>query len=310
MNNANLLSGIFAAAITPIKMDGELALDDLTLFLDFLARRGCHGALLLGTTGEGPSFSPSERYAILRASLSIRQDFPDFRLLAGTGTPSLDESIQLTREAFSLGFDGVVVLPPYFFRSATEDGLFSWYRQLIEQAVPEWGLFFVYHFPAMSGIDLSLEFLKRLKDYYPDRFAGLKDSSRNAQFVRQLGGVFAKDLLVYNGDDALFSLALENQAAGCITAMANLLSPDLRQLWDAYQQNTSYQDIHQKLCAYRQVMNQYMPFPPLYKSLLSRLHGFARWNLRPPLTPLAPALEKEVLRKLEETSRDLSASTL
>lgn len=310
MNNANLLSGIFAAAITPIKMDGELALDDLAQFLDFLAQRGCHGALLLGTTGEGPSFSPNERHAIMHASLSIRHDFPDFRLLAGTGTPSLDESIQLTRDAFSLGFDGVVVLPPYFFKSATEDGLFSWYRQLIEQAVPEWGHFFVYHFPAMSGINLTLDFLKRLKDNYPERFVGLKDSSGNPEFTIQLGGEFAKDLLVYTGDDALFSLALENQAAGCITAMANLLSPDLRQLWDAYQQNNSYQEIHKKLFAYRHLMNQYKPFPPLYKALMTRLHGFARWNLRLPLTPLAPALEEEVLWKLDEISRDLNVNIL
>jgi 4-hydroxy-tetrahydrodipicolinate synthase len=89
--------------------------------LDFLARRGCHGALLLGTTGEGPSFAPEERIAIFRAALEVQQTQPAFRLLAGTGTPSLEETIILTRAAFDLGMDGVVVLPPYYFRKITDN---------------------------------------------------------------------------------------------------------------------------------------------------------------------------------------------
>jgi len=301
MSNDKVLSGVYAAALTPLKKDGSLALDDLALILDFLAQRGCHGALLLGTTGEGPSFSLSECQAIMRAALPIRQSYPDFRLLAGTGTPSLDESIQLTSYAFALGFDGVIVLPPYYFRSASQEGLLNWFSQLIERAVPKERLLFASHNPGISSVPLPLELLQRLKDAFPVRFTGLKDSSNDADFARQLGETFEEDLLVFTGNDALFSLALQNHAVGCITAMANLFSPDLRQVWDAHQKNTSLPDVQARLSAYRHVMNHYVPSPPLYKALLSRLHGLPLWNVRSPLTPLTEETEAEVLMELKTT---------
>ena len=87
-----------------------------------------------GTTGEGPSFSPKERETLLRSVRVYRQQIPGFRLLAGTGTPSLSETIDLTKLAFDIGYDGVVVLPPYYFRKATDEGLFKWFSELITQS--------------------------------------------------------------------------------------------------------------------------------------------------------------------------------
>jgi 4-hydroxy-tetrahydrodipicolinate synthase len=301
MSDHQKLSGVYAAALTPINQDGSLALEDLSTLLDFLARRGCHGALLMGTTGEGPSFSPEERLSVMKAAISIRKTYPNFRLLAGTGTPSLDESIQLTRYAFVLGFDGVVVLPPYYFRKATQDGLFEWFSQLIKRAVPESGPLFAYHIPGMSGVPLPIELLQRLKDAFPQRFAGLKDSSSDAGFARQLGETFGKDLMVFSGNDALFSLALQNQASGCITAMANLFSPDLRMVWDAHINGDTKPDVQARLSGYRHVMNHYAPFPPLYKAMLPSLHGLPHWNVRPPLVPLPPETVSEILSETKTT---------
>jgi len=302
MSKANQLSGIFAAAVTPVNIDGGLLLDDLTMLLEFLANRGCHGALLLGTTGEGPSFSPKERKEILNAALSVRESFPGFRLLAGTGTPSLDESVQLTRDAFNLGFDGVVVLPPYYFHSASEEGILDWYDQILDQAVPEDGYFLVYHIPKMSGIDLSIDFFKRLKDNHPNRFSGLKDSSGSVDFAEDLGAAFGNELSVMSGTDNLLKHALENHAAGCITAMANVFSPHLHAQWEAYHNGDSKYlgEVQNKISKVREIMNQYSPFPPLYKSLLTRLYGFDRWNVRLPLKPLTREMEDKVLFQLKE----------
>src|SRR5512143_3179954 len=99
------LAGVYAAAVTPLKADFSPDVDAIPPFLSFLAGRGCHGALILGTTGEGPSFSPAERETIWRAAVKVRQQHPEFRLLAGTGTPSLTETIDLTRMAFDIVFD-------------------------------------------------------------------------------------------------------------------------------------------------------------------------------------------------------------
>jgi 4-hydroxy-tetrahydrodipicolinate synthase len=289
------LCGVYAAALTPLQPDFSPALDDLVNLLDFLAQRGCHGALLLGTTGEGPSFSPSERLEILKAALAVRQKHPDFRLLAGTGTPSLDETARLNHMAFDLGYDGVVVLPPYYFRKATDDGLFAWFSQVIQRSVPEGAALLGYHIPGVTGVPLSLDLLARLKDAFPDRFAGLKDSSSDADMAWNLGQRFGKDLLVYSGTDSLFSLALENQASGCITALANLFSPDLRKVWDAFQAGDSDWQSQSRLDQARLIMNRYPPNPPLYKALLARLGYFPQWSVRPPLLPHSDELLDQVL---------------
>jgi 4-hydroxy-tetrahydrodipicolinate synthase len=292
--------GVYAASLTPLYPDFSPALGDLTRLLDFLAGRGCHGALLLGTTGEGTSFAPDERRAIFHAALDVRQAHPDFRLLAGSGTPSLEETIQITRTAFDLGFDGVVVLPPYYYKKITDDGLFAWYDQVIRRAVPAGGALFGYHFPGVSGVGLSLELLSRLKEAHAERFTGIKDSSGEPAHAAALGQRFGKDLLVLTGSDRLFSQALQNQAGGCITAMANLYSPDLRMAWEAFQagDQAALQEAQDRLSAKREVLDRYPPAPPLCKAVIARQHGLPEWTVRPPLMPMLPELAERAAEEL------------
>ena len=289
----NHLSGIYAAALTPLNRGLSLAQGDMHLLLEYLADRGCHGALLFGTTGEGPSFSYSERLMYLKRAVEIRQIFPDFKLLAGTGTPSLAESIDLAKSAFALGFDGVVVLPPYYYRSATEEGLFRWFENLIANAVPPGRALFGYHIPAISGVGLSIELLKRLKGIYPDRFAGIKDSSGDPDLAIKLGVEFGKDLVILTGNDRLLSHSLENAGSGCITALANMNSPDLRQIWDAHQEGMRDQNTQSRVNNARSILDRYMPAPPVLKAMLNRIHGFPRWSVKPPLVELSPELEDQ-----------------
>lgn len=298
MHTFHSLEGVYAAALTPLRPDLSPALEEIPMLLGFLAQRGCHGALLLGTTGEGPSFSYSERLDIFRAALAVRQDHPQFHLLAGTGTPSLEETASLTHAAFDLGFDGVVTLPPYYFRNVSDDGLFEWFSFILQRSVPAGGLFLGYHIPPMTGVGFSLDLLARLKDAFPNRFAGIKDSSGSRDLARQLGDRFGKDLLILNGNDGLFSLALENQAGGCITAIANLYSPVLRQVWDAFQTQSPNPIAQTRLGLLRAILESIPPFPPLLKALFPYLHAFNPWTVRPPLLPLPGEVVQKVLADL------------
>jgi 4-hydroxy-tetrahydrodipicolinate synthase len=299
MRDYQELQGVYVAALTPLNDDYSIALDEVAPFLAFHARRGAHGALLMGTTGEGPSFSPDERLALLQRALEVREVYPEFHLLLGTGTPSLDETISLTRKAFDAGADGVVILPPYYYRKVSDEGLFAWFSQVIRRAVPEDGAVLGYHIPVITGVALSLDLLARLKDAFPRQFVGIKDSSADAEHARQLGERFGKQLMVFSGTDTLFSLALEHSASGCITALANLRSPDLRCVWDAHQQGMRDEAAQERLNAARAVMNRYPPNPPLYKALLARLYGFRRWAVRPPLMPMADSLLEQVLKEAQ-----------
>ncbi len=292
------LAGVYAAALTPLKADFSVDLEAIPPLLAFYARRGCHGALLLGTTGEGPSLAPEERIALYHAAQQVRQEYPEFRLLAGTGTPSLEESAALTRAAFDCGYDAVVVLPPYYFRKATEEGLLAWFKKIIERAVPSDGALFGYHIPGVSGVPLSLDFLSRLKDIYPRRFVGIKDSSGDANHAEQLGATFGDEFTVLTGNDHLFSFAIENGAAGCITALANLVSPGLRRVWEAHQRGKNDPETQTQLDAWRSLLEQYPPFAPTLKALISHLHGFPLWPVRPPLVALSDSDTEEIIAKI------------
>jgi 4-hydroxy-tetrahydrodipicolinate synthase len=293
------LAGVHAAAITPLKADFSPNLEAIPGLLDFLASRGCHGILLLGTTGEGPSFSTQERIEILRAGLQARTGHPDLKLLAGTGTPSLTETAALTRTAFDLGYNGVVVLPPYYYRKASDDGLFQWFNELIKKAVPADGSLLGYHFPGVAGIGFSLDLLSRLKEAFPLQFAGIKDSSHDADLANALGERFGEDLLVLNGTDSYLHQSLEHHSGGCITAPANLISPDLRRIWEAWLAGDEAYTVQERVTEIRHILEKYPPFPPLLKALLARLHGFPRWPVRPPLESVGEELVERVAMELE-----------
>lgn len=289
------LSGVFAACLTPLNSQDRFIPDDLLELLQFLHKRGCHGVLLLGTTGEGPSFSSKERLEIMRTAVEIRKTIPDFILMAGTGTPSLAETIELNRTAFDLGMDGVVVLPPYFYRNATEDGLFAWYSKVIRQSVPANGKVLGYHIPAMSGVALSFNLIERLMDKFSGQFVGIKDSSGDPDHAAMIGKRFGKDLIIFSGNDRLFRHALENFASGCITAPANITSPLLRRLWDTFHSGVLDQDLQDKIEKSREIIERYPPAPPLLKYLIAEMYGFNRWDVRSPLIELPAADEQKVI---------------
>jgi len=291
------LAGVYAAALTPMSADFLPDLDAIPGLLEYLDKRGCHGALLLGTTGEGPSFSFDERIEIFRAGCRYKHLNPQFRLLAGTGTPSLTETIELTQAAFSLGCDGVVVLPPYYYRKVDEQGLFTWFSDVLNKAVPTEGYLLGYHIPPVTGIHFSLDLLTNLKEAFPVKFAGIKDSSGDAVFAKALGERFGRELLVLTGNDRLFKLALDSYAGGCITALANLYSPMLRRIWDETERSGSTDQTQLEIDVLRTVLESYSPYPPILKAILSRQQDFPLWAVRPPLIPVTEEILNKAFRE-------------
>ncbi len=194
-----------------------------------------------------------------------------------------------------------MVLPPYYYRKAGENGLYEWYSQVIQLSVPAGCTILVYHIPPMTGIQLSLDLVARLMDAFPDRNIGIKDSTVDPEVAKALGKRFGKDLLTFTGTDSLFDLALEHSASGCITAMANVRSLDLRCVWDARQTGHVDQAACLRLERSREVISHYPPNPPLYKALLARLHNFPSWITRLPLLPMpTEQLEKALAEGLAE----------
>ena len=284
MSKTHPLSGVYAAAVTP--MDGEYNpdVDAIHKLMEFYADNGCHGALILGTTGEGPGFNPTDRVEIMQAAAQIKQTRPEFRLFAGTGTASLMETIELNQAAFKMGYDAVVVLPPYYFRNASETGLLSWFTDVIRESVPEDKLLLGYHIPQVSGVRLTIELLQKIQEKFPNRFGGMKDSEGSLENTQAFANAFAGKLILV-GNDRLLTPGLQAGASGCITALANLVSPWLRQIFDQFGEGETT-EIQAKVDAARDLLGQFSPFPPSIKFLMSEINGFPSWPVLPPLVPL------------------------
>lgn len=170
-----LPEGVLAASLTPL--DDDLGVDHAALasHCRWLLGRGCDGIAVLGTTGEANAFSVAERLDLMDrlAGASLPLD----RLLAGTGCCALPDTVALTRRAVDLGFAGVIVLPPFYYKRIGDDGLFDYFDRLVGEVADDRLAVCLYHFPALSGIPLSRELIERLAKRHGPVMAGIKDSS-------------------------------------------------------------------------------------------------------------------------------------
>lgn len=278
--------GIYVAAVTPLTPTGQIDVAALPVLLDFYTAQGCHGVLLCGTTGEGPSFSLRERQPLIDAAGAYRAAHPDLRILFGVGTPTLDDTIALTRASYAAGLDGVLCLPPYFFKSPSPAGLMHYFSAVIEAAVPEdRGGFFFYHIPQVAGVGVPFETIRPLLERYPNHIAGIKDSSGDVAHALALCAQFPQ-MRVFPGSPAVKLAALAAGAAGSITALANVGAPALRAMYDAHRAGQATAAHDAAVMAAHRALNA-GPVIPGLKYVLHRRFGLPHWPVRPPFEALA-----------------------
>src|SRR5258706_8645897 len=281
------LRGIYAAAATPLESSGQPDLSALPALLEHLASRGCHGALLLGTTGEGPSFSVAERKAVIREGIAYRDAARrPFKILAGTGCASLSDTIELTRAAFDLGVDGVVTLPAFFYKGVDPAGLAAYFEQVVRAAVPADGRLLVYHIPQVSGVAIPGQTVAALRERLPAQLYGMKDSQDDRTHLLDTIEQFP-GFQVFAGSDSLLAESLAAGGAGGITALANITSPLNRAIWDAHEAGGAAPEAQAALVQARTAILG-LNGPAAAKAALADLFGLPYWPVRPPLQPLSP----------------------
>jgi 4-hydroxy-tetrahydrodipicolinate synthase len=279
LSGGGWLAGVYAATPTPLGTDGRPALGDVAALLAHVRRVGCHGALILGTTGEGPSFGLDERLAILEAAAAARDAAPGLRLLAGTGAAALPDAVALTRRAIELGYDAQVVLPPFYFKAIEPAGLTDWHLRLAD-AIGDEARVLLYHIPAVSGVAVPVETVRELRDAAPTVFVGIKDSSSNLEHTRELCAIAG--LSVFTGTDSHLAECLAAGGAGAITALANVCGGLVRAVFDG---GTAAQVA--ALSQARAIFETY-PSVAAVKALVHREAGLPWWPVRPPLRDLRP----------------------
>ena len=277
------LRGIYAPVLTPFDADLQ---PDAVRFVAHCRWLVEHGARLavFGTNSEAASLSLDERLRLTDAVLEAGV-LPD-AMLPGTGACALSDAVTLTRHADRAGVAGVLVLPPFYYTPASDDGLFAFYAELIERVGSARLRLLLYHIPQLTGVPISTALVARLRARYPDTVVGLKDSSGDWSYSHALLERFGPEgFAVFPASESLLSRGLALGAAGCISATVNLNPHGIRALFDGWDgpQGTALQASADAL---RQAV-QPLPMIATMKQVLARARDDADWaRVRPPLVAL------------------------
>lgn len=291
-------AGVIAAQLTPLDRDLAPDIDRMAAHGKWLLESGCDSLSPLGTTGEANSFTVGERIAVMEGL--VERGLEPARLMAGTGCCAVPDTVTLTRRAVDLGYGGVLMLPPFYYKNPEDDGLFAAYAQVIE-AVGDAALkIYAYHFPQMSNMPLSEALIGRLVAAYPDTVVGLKDSSGDLKNMIRMVRAFP-GFAVLSGSDHLLLELLDIGGAGCITAVSNV-APDLAQgVYSAWRGGTNATDAQVRLTAVMAAISRH-PYSAGLKEILARHTGDDGWmRLRPPLTRLDGAARADLLAGFDAT---------
>ena len=215
------LKGVLAAVLTPMDEDLNPDHQAFAAHCRRLLAAGCHGLSVFGTTGEANSLSVDERLAVLEAL--VESGIPPEKLLPGTGSCALTDTVRLSQAALEAGTAGALVLPPFYYKSVGDDGLFRFFAEVVERVGDDSLRLYLYHIPQMTGVDLGLSLISRLIDAYPGVVVGTKDSSGDRERIMALCREFP-DFSVLAGTETLLLETLRSGGEGCISATVNVTS--------------------------------------------------------------------------------------
>jgi 4-hydroxy-tetrahydrodipicolinate synthase len=293
-------TGVFCAALTPVDASLKPDFEHFVSHCRSLVADGCAGVALLGTTGEANSFSTGERKALLEAALAggLRPQ----QLLPGTGVTALTETVELTQHALSVGVTTVVMLPPFYYKDVTEDGLFASYAETIERVGDEQLRVVLYHIPQVSALPIPFSLIERLLARYPRTVVGIKDSAGKLENMTAMVERFP-GFAVLSGADPLMLPLLRQGGAGAITATTNLVASDLAYVFRHHADPARAADVEAaqaRVVAMRTLASTYAQMASL-KTLLAARTGHAGWRrMRPPLVQLADEQARDLLARYDE----------
>ena len=213
--------GIWPALLTPLDADLNIDHTRFAAHVKSLLQLGAGGVTPFGTTGEGPSFSVAERREAIDAL--IANGVPADRILVSTSCTALPETLELTLHALEVGAHGCLMLPPFFLKGVSDQGIIDCYRWIIDKAANPKLRMYLYHIPQVTGVGLSHHVIRTLKDLYPDTIVGIKDSACTTAHSVGLAEAFMPPLTVYVGFEPDLPEMARRGSTGAISGLANFL---------------------------------------------------------------------------------------
>jgi 4-hydroxy-tetrahydrodipicolinate synthase len=285
------MQGVLAPVLTPF--DSQLD-PDPALFLRHcraLLEDGCSALAPFGTTSEANSLSVEEREALLAALLE--GGVPPAKLVPGTGCTALTDTVRLSRTAARAGCAGVLMLPPFYYKNVSDEGLFRSFAAAIDRVGEQRLRVYLYHIPPVSQVGIPLRVIERLLASYPGTVVGIKDSSGDFENTRAMLRAFP-GFEVFVGSEKFLLRNLQEGGAGCITATANVNAAAISRAFRERSEERQ-REIDRVRSAYEK-----FPMIPALKETIARRTGNPAWRtLRPPLIELSSDQRTALVKAVE-----------
>lgn len=283
MTTGSQPTGVFAASLTPMTADLSVDIPRAVAHNKWLLANGCDGVAPLGTTGEANSLGFDERLALLDALAEA--GISGEQLIAGVGCTAIPDTVTLTKKALANGAGGVLMLPPFYYKGPSEDGLFAAYAEVIERVGDSALKIYLYNFPQQVGFELPLSLIGRLIEAYPDTVVGSKDSygdwPRMERTLKEFPG-----FRLFPGSEEFLLAGLRHGAVGCISATVNVNAPQAQAVYSNWQSDEA--DALQAHLTELRMGFKELPVIPVMKAYHAQEHNDPGMiNVRPPFLPAA-----------------------
>ncbi len=294
-------SGLLSPVLTPYGEDLNPDAGRLVAHSRWLLAQNCDLAPF-GTTSEGNSLSAGEKIELMEKLVAAGID--PARMMPGTGCCAISDTAAITRKAVELGCGGVLMLPPFYYKGVSDDGLFAAYAEVIQRVGSDDLRLYLYHIPQMSQTPISLGLIERLTKAYPETVVGIKDSSGDWANTKAMLDAGFDDFRVFVGSENFLLANMRHGGAGCISATANVNPAAIRRLYETWQENDA-EDQQKALDELRAVFTGYAAIPAL-KAGVAHYSGDAGWTkVRPPLVATSAEDTNEMIGKLDALGFDM-----
>jgi 4-hydroxy-tetrahydrodipicolinate synthase len=298
MGNPKRIKGVLAPVVTPFKSDLSPDPRRFTEHCRWLLSQNC-GLAVFGTNSEANSLSADERTMMFDALIQAGLDTS--RMMPGTGCCSIPETVRLTSHAVKSGCAGVLMLPPFYYKGVSEEGLYRHFSEVVQRVGDARLRIYLYHIPPVAVVGITPGLVERLLKTYPTAIAGMKDSSGDWNNTQTFLDAFGKSGFdVFVGSDSFLLANLRNGGVGTISATANVNPAAIHRLYMEWQK-TEADEQQAKLKAVREVFStKYLMIGALKQGIAIYANDPGWATVRPPLVALTPEQAKSLAAELKQ----------
>lgn len=293
---ADRLSGVLSPVVTPFKDDLSPDPERLIKQCQWLLSQNV-GLAVFGTNSEANSLSVDEKIMLLDRLVDAGVDTS--RMMPGTGCCALTDTVKLTAHAAKIGCAGTLMLPPFYYKGVSDDGILANFAEVIERVGNESLRIYLYHIPPIAQVGFSVDLIDRLVARYPGTIVGIKDSSGDWGNTHSMLERKWDDFRVFVGSESFLLANMRNGGAGCISATANVNPAAIDHLYQTWQND----DADEQQQALDDIRDTVMAFPmiPALKATVAEFSGDAQWRIvRPPLISLDRERSASLIAALRE----------